>query len=100
MSVEKRLQWRRDDDDVLWVQTVQYAYNAIVGSVGSCFRYNSPHLHRPIHHVHRYDVLSGDKEGIVEEIVDGRWPTLSEAILEFRDWYHDNLDALASRGLL
>ena len=74
------------------VQTIEYSYNGLLTGRGCILRYDGPHLpHRLIHHVHRYDVLNGDKEGIIER---SEWPHLGEVIEELRAWYYDNFDTL------
>lgn len=79
------------------VQTVEYSYNAAIRGLGSLLRYDSPHPgHRPHHHVHRYSVLAGDKDGTIEDISDTDWPTLGEVLTELRDWYYGNYERLSS----
>ncbi len=73
------------------VQTVLYSYNALLPGRGCILRYDSPHEHRPTHHVHRYDVLNGDKIGRIEPCA---WPHLGDVVEELRTWYYDNFDKL------
>lgn len=78
------------------VRAVYYSYNVALEGVGNIFRYDSPHKdHRPHHHVHRYDVMSGDRRGRVEMIFDeSARPTLGEVLLEAESWYYEHYDAL------
>ena len=76
------------------VQTVEYSYNAVISGKGNIFRYNSPHpTHNEFHHVHRFDVLNGDKRGTVERAI---WPLLSEVIEEAMRFYHDHYQQLGA----
>ncbi|NBB87164.1 MAG: hypothetical protein GVY12_13230 [Bacteroidetes bacterium] len=91
IDVKKRLQVREGEGANALVQTVYYKYNVALSGHGTIFRYDSPHReHRRFHHVHRYDVLSGDSEGTVERIEDDAWPTLGEVVQEAADWYYDH----------
>lgn len=63
---------------------------------GNVFRYDSPHrTHDQKHHVHRYDVLSGDQTGTVTFLPkeDDR-PTLGEVIREAEAWFYEHYDQL------
>jgi len=73
------------------VQTIEYSYNGVLTGRGCILRYDGPHLHRPMHHVHRYDVLNGDKEGTIQP---SEWPSLGQVVEELRAWYYDNFDKL------
>ena len=73
------------------VQSIEYNYNAVLVGRGCILRYDSPHLHRPTHHVHRYDVLRGDKTGTVEPC---EWPHLGSVVEELRTWYYENAERL------
>jgi len=84
-----------------FVQTVGYSYDAVLGSLGNIFRYDSPHQdHNRFHHVHRYDVLRGDVHGVVHRVEpqDG-WPTLGEVVEEVRGWFYDNADEILALTL-
>lgn len=77
------------------VQTTTYRYQVTLGGVGTVFRYDSPHPHRDEHHVHRHDVLNGDRGGSIDYIYnEDDIPTLGEVIGEVRDWYYANFEAL------
>jgi hypothetical protein len=77
------------------VQTETYSYNASLRGIGNVFRYDSPHPHYPKHHVHRYDALTRDTRGYVEDIEDEEnRPTLGDVLDELRDWYYDNHDKI------
>lgn len=94
VDVSKVLRVERESG-VAWVQTIEYSYNAVLPGRGAILRYDSPHeSHRPHHHVHRYDVLAGDKDGTVDATSDTDWPTLGEVLTELRDWYYDNYERL------
>jgi hypothetical protein len=60
------------------VQTSDYSYNVVLGGRGNIFRYDSPHPdHNREHHVHRYDVLTGDTQGSLDFIYsEDEIPTL------------------------
>ncbi len=76
-------------------QTFAYTYNAVLRGGGTILRYNSPHPnHNKFHHVHRYDVLSGDKEGTTTELSEAERPTLAQVVQELHDWYYDNYTAV------
>ena len=77
------------------VQTQTYSYNACLTGVGNIFRYDSPHPHRPEHHVHRFDVLQGDTIGTITTIQGDAWPTIGEVLTETRSFYYDNFTELA-----
>lgn len=69
VDVKKRLAVLDGEGANAPVQTVYYKYNVALGGHGTIFRYDSPHrTHRRFHHVHRYDVLSGDTEGSIERV--------------------------------
>jgi hypothetical protein len=78
------------------VQTRTYSYNVRILGTGNVFRYDSPDpggefddapAHHTEHHVHRYDVFSGDRRGTVECIYDiEQVPTLREVIDAAADW--------------
>lgn len=76
------------------VQTTDYSYNVYIQGLGNIFRYDSAHHdHHSFHHVHRYDVFNGDREGTVERC---EWPTLGEVIERAAEWYDANFEQLAS----
>lgn len=81
------------------VQTTAYSYNAYLEGIGNLVRYDSPHSaeHRPVHHVHRYDVLRGDLEGTVVEVAEDAWPTIGDLLTELQDFYYDNFNTLSNR---
>lgn len=73
------------------VQTAYYSYNVRLPGIGTIFRYDGPHRHRPYHHVHRYDILNRDSEGTIEQLAgDDDVPTLAEVILEAHEWCSKN----------
>ncbi len=77
------------------VQSESYRYHAHIKGIGNILRYDSPHRHHPHHHVHRYDVLKGDKEGSRFDLVqETERPTLGEVIDELNDWYYANFAAI------
>jgi hypothetical protein len=97
ISVRKELKILKGSDADALVHTRDYTYNAILDGVGTILRYDSPHqTHNKYHHVHRHDVLYGDREGRVDEVreEDDR-PTLGEMIAEVRDWYYANIEAVS-----
>src|SRR5258708_18807913 len=75
----------------LTVQTIEYRYNARVQGRANIVRYDSPHVHRPMHHVHRYNTFATDTN---EQVSESNWPTLREALMELEDWYYANFDKL------
>lgn len=97
LDIEKRLRGKRDAQSIEMVETIDYSYTAAIHRVGTLFRYDSPHEHRSCHHVHRYDVLSGDKGGNIIEHTRGEWPSLSNVIEEFKNWYYGNFAELQKR---
>jgi len=72
------------------VRTRWYSYNVSVHGLGNIFRYDSPHVfdpqgHHAEHHVHRYDVLTGDREGLLEFIHgEDAHPTLGRSSVLLR----------------
>ncbi len=95
LEVTKRLKIRSGEGANAIVQTVSYSYNAVLGNVGNIVRYDSPHAHRPFHHVHRFDVLNGDQEGTCDDIHDeNKIPTISEVLDELTDFYYGNIDPI------
>lgn len=93
VEVEKLLRVVEGSGASAMVQTIEYRYHARIPSLGNILRYESPHGHRPYHHVHRYDVFSGDREGTVEDVA-GDWPTLGDELGELRDWCYENYSRL------
>jgi hypothetical protein len=77
------------------VQTQTYSYNAWLNGRGNIFRYDSPHPHRPEHHVHQFDVLRGDTVGTITTVQGDAWPTIGEVLVEARNFYYDNFTVLA-----
>jgi hypothetical protein len=66
IDVAKRLQIVGGDGANALVENVGYSYNVLLRGIGNIFRYDSPHPdHNRGHHVHRFDVLQGDREGEV-----------------------------------
>ena len=94
LEVRKVLAVRNGSGFAATVESVEYSYNAKVVGVGNIVRYDSPHKHRPEHHVHRFDVLGKRKEERIETIPGRDWPTLGEVIQELDDWYRENFQAL------
>ncbi len=95
IDVRKRLQILTDSGAASLVQTVAYSYNVVLAGVGNIFRYDSPHNdHNRFHHVHRFDVLNGDKRGFVRRVDPNTWPHLQEVIDEAAEWYYANIDTL------
>ena len=96
LRVAKVLHVVGGDENNPLVQTVAYSYNAFVEGVGNILRYDSPHAeeHRPVHHVHRYDVLNGDVEGTVDEVPEDLWPTIGEVMAELESFYYENFNKL------
>lgn len=78
------------------VQTVEYGYNVRVEGRGNLFRYDCPHGHRPFHHVHRFEVRSGDHEGTVDKIEPEDVPTLGDVLEEAERWFYDNYEWMNS----
>ncbi len=79
------------------VQTISYVYNAHLRGVGNILRYDSPHPdHNCFHHVHRFDVFNGDRDGRVEPIDEEAWPTLGDVLGELQKWFYDNYTRLTS----
>lgn len=76
------------------VETASYSYNAKVRGRGNILRYDGPHAHRPVDHVHRYRVFDGDDEGTIEEIAPRQWPTLGQVLEELEQWYYAHADRL------
>lgn len=72
------------------VQTIFYSYNVQLPGVGTIFRYDSPHGHRPYDHVHRYDVLNRDSEGNIQPLDHEGVLTLAEVIREAHEWCVSN----------
>jgi len=97
LNVAKVLEIVRNDSNNPIVQTVAYSYNASLEGVGNIVRYDSPHDHRPHHHVHRFDVLNGDSDGTVDDVKDDGWPTIGDLLSELRDFYYANFDRLKDR---
>jgi len=70
-----------------------------VGRLGAVYRYNSPHEHTPVYHIHEGDVLAGDGAESLIEIDLEDWPNFSQVFLRFGNWYYTNLEALSAGGL-
>lgn len=100
IDVNKRLRLDTEDGHDT-VQTVAYGYNVSLQNLGNIFRYDSPHpTHNREHHVHRYDVLSGDTNGTVEiDYREDGWPTLRQVVDEAAEWYYAHLPELIEAGL-
>lgn len=92
VTVEKILRMEKQPKGEPTVQTTDYHYNARLKGVGNILRYDSPHVdHNGFHHVHRYDVFSGDSDGTVQACL---WPTLGQVLEELEEWYYDNRDKI------
>jgi hypothetical protein len=76
------------------VQTIDYHYVAVLKGRGIVFRYDGPHDHRRMHHVHRFAVLEDPEVETLIELDEDGWPTLGEVITEFSKWYYDNYDKI------
>lgn len=94
LDVRKAIRVVANDGREPRVQTSWYSYNARVQGVGNILRYDAPHTHRPIHHVHRFDVFAGDKEGAITETIGGDWPHVGEVLEELEAFYFEHYDAL------
>lgn len=95
VEVSKQIQILEGAGSAALVQTVAYSYNAVLDSVGNILRYDSPHpTHNRYHHVHRYAVLAGDKDGTITELTEDEWPTLTQVVDELAEWYYANYDAI------
>ncbi|HKP75072.1 MAG TPA: DUF6516 family protein [Longimicrobiaceae bacterium] len=104
IEVNKRLEILAGEGAAATVQTAGYRYHVRLPGKGTIFRYDSPHpaaagvelpAHHPEHHVHRYDVLSGDVRGTIEIIYDiERVPTLREVIDEAAEWFYRHAEAI------
>lgn len=80
-----------------FVQTRIYTYNVHIPGVGSIVRHDGPDEHRDYHHVHRFDLFAGDREGTLEAVEWDDVPTLAEVIRAAYDWCARNrarLDAI------
>lgn len=101
VDVSKRIVFLEDEEDPL-VQTVDYSYCVTLRNVGVICRYDSPHKdHQQDHHVHRYDVLDGDRDGKVEPIYEeDERPLLAEVVEEAAEWFFKNLARLQRDGLV
>jgi len=91
IDVRKRLTILSGEGSQALVQTTSYSYNVALVGVGNIFRYDSPHSdHNKFHHLHKYDVLNGDKQGEVHAVDSEKWRHLQEVIEEAMDWHYDN----------
>jgi hypothetical protein len=103
IDVDKILRVHSGEGQTAIVQTDSYSYHALVEGLGNLLRYCSPHNdaahpdHRPYHHKHVFDPLSGDAAGCVEEIEADEWPTLSEVIHEVCGWYFEHSSEVETR---
>jgi hypothetical protein len=72
-----------------------YSYHAVLGGVGSIFRYDSPHAdHNTEHHVHEYTTIGGPSTGRPRFLyAEAEIPTLGEALRRLYRWYSDNASA-------
>ncbi|MEM7771398.1 MAG: DUF6516 family protein [Cyanobacteria bacterium P01_A01_bin.37] len=83
-----------EQENVISVQSIRYAYNLSFEEGGNIFRYDNAHPHTHLghttaFHIHRYDLLT-KKEiiGSPFEISDlENWPTLGEVIQEADNLY-------------
>lgn len=90
-EVEKVLKIISGDGANAMVQTVQYRYHAYAQDRGNILRYDSPHSHRPYHHVHRHDICGTWTETAIDELrTEDDIPTLSEVLDELREIYYAN----------
>ena len=95
LEVEKELQVLDGAGPTARVQTRTYRYHAWLPARHNILRYDSPHAHRPYHHVHRFDALGTGREVSIDPIEDeAAIPTLSEVLDELRDWFYRNADTL------
>ena len=96
VDVLERLRVLSGCDHNATVKRSGYSYNVALTGVGNVMRYDSPHIsHRQEHHVHRYDVLSGDTEGTVEFIYDeSQTPALYDVLEETSMWFYENYERL------
>ncbi len=99
ISVQKLLEVVEGSDRHALVETVAYSYNVRLQGVGNVVRYDSPHPgHNADHHVHRYDVFGGSRQATTSMHGEKGWPTLSEVIVEAREWYWENHERVAALG--
>lgn len=97
ITVEKVLIILEGTDRTALIQTIEYSYNVRLKGVGNIVRYDSPHEdHNADHHVHRFDVLNGDRKGTTKLHGEAGWPTLGEVIAEARAWYWENYEKVSS----
>ena len=90
IAVDKKLKILSGQGANALVQTSAYHYNAFVHGQGNLFRYDSPHGHRPCHHVHRFDFLKSWSQTGVQELQSvNAVPTLSDVIDEARELYYE-----------
>ena len=89
VAVEKKLKILNGQGANALVQTSEYHYNAFVRDQGNLFRYDSPHGHRPYHHVHRFDFLkTWSQTGVQELRTENEIPTLSDVLDEVCEMYY------------
>lgn len=95
IEVDKTVRTFEDDGETMAVRD-EYTYNVVLQGQGNIFRYDGPHpVHHQFHHVHRYDVLDGDREGAIERIEEeDDTPTLGQVVDEAEQWYYDHLSEL------
>ena len=97
LTVTKDLRVVSGSGETALVETEWYSYNVALEGEGNILRHDSPHRHRLEHHVHRFDVLNGDRLGKASVITDGAHPTLGQVIQEAQEWFYNNVDEVARR---
>lgn len=98
IEVRKIIQIIVPDPNDPVVRRADYRYHVRLPG-RNLFRYDCPHDdHRPFHHVHRYDIASGEQA--VERLLEEDTPTLGEVIEEAEGWYYENYRILVELGIV
>ncbi len=98
ISVSKRLTLVGSEAADPMIRRERYSYSVVLEGMGNILRYDGPHKHRPVHHVHSYDPFESTVPATITELTyDNEQPTLGQVIAKAEGWFYDNVDELVRR---